>query len=211
VNPETSASHPFSVLACFDDTEEGGYAFERAARIAQRVPSSELHLVYVTRGALPAEELEQLAGRLQTYVSEKAASLGGMDGQIVGVHVRNGEPVPEIAQLAAEIEADLIVIGTPAHTDWKAWLTGTTEAKLLQHAPCPVVVAGVKPQESSRPSLAIEPPCPDCLKVRTETRGAQWWCPRHSTTAAARHHYSYRQEIPFATHNSSVVPTGVDM
>ncbi len=211
MNQAPSATRPFSVLACFDDTEAGGYAFERGARIARRVPSSVLHMVYVTGGDPSADELAQLAGRLRTYVDEKAASIGDMDGQRVGVHVRHGDAVREIAALAAEIDADLIVIGTPAHTDWKSWFTGTTEAKLLQHAPCPVVVTGPKPQDARAHSPAIEPPCPDCLKVRTESRGALWWCPRHAPTAAARHHYSYQNEIPFATHDSAVSPTGVDM
>src|SRR5207253_2034562 len=117
----SSATRPFSILACFDDTEAGGYAFERAAQIARRVPSSELHMVYVAGGHPPAEELGQLVGRMRTYVNEKAASIGNMDGQRVGVHVRQGDVVREIVALAVDIDADLIVIGTPAHTDWKSW------------------------------------------------------------------------------------------
>ena len=49
MNQATSATRPFSVLACFDDTEAGGSP-SSAGSAFRRVPSSELHMVYVTGG-----------------------------------------------------------------------------------------------------------------------------------------------------------------
>jgi nucleotide-binding universal stress UspA family protein len=204
---------PFSILVCFDDTEASGYAFEEAARLAKRVPTSEIHLVDVTPGEPSEDRARQLAGRLHVYVNSKAAAIGGMNGQRVAVHVRQGDPAREIAQLAAEIDTDLIVIGSPKHPHLKSLLPGSIGEKLLQHAPCPVLVTGPKPTEPHVHPPMIDPPCADCVKVRTASQGAQWWCARHSAHGAygrSGHAYSYQREIPFATHDSAVSPTGVD-
>jgi nucleotide-binding universal stress UspA family protein len=211
--PHRADMRPFSILLCFDDTEASGYAFEQAAHIARRIPSSEIHLVDVMSGEPSEEQSRQLSGRLRAYVDAKAASIGGMDGQSVAVHVRYGDAMREIAQLAAEIDIDLIVLGSPKHPYLQALLPGSFPEKLLQHAPCPVLVAGPKPLESIRHHPAIEPPCPACAKMRASTRGAEWWCARHTPSnrqGLGAHVYSYQREIPFATHDSAVTPTGID-
>lgn len=204
---------PFAILVCFDDTEASGYAFEEAMHIARRIPSSEIHLIDVRPKELPDSETMQLAGRLRTYVDEKAASLGGMRGQSVAVHVRYGDPMHHIVELAADVGIDLIVLGNPKHPHWQNLVAGSLADKLLRHAPCPVLVAGPKPAEPRPQPPRVEPPCPDCLRTRASTHGSQWWCSRHATVGAPgihAHRYSYQREIPFAEHDSNVIPTGID-
>jgi nucleotide-binding universal stress UspA family protein len=211
--PQRADMRPFAILLCFDDTEASGYAFEQAAHIARRIPASEIHLVDVMSGESSEERSRQLAGRLRAYVDAKAASIGGMDGQSVAVHVRYGDPMREIAQLAAEIDIDLIVLGSPKHPHLQGLLPGSLSENLLRHAPCPVLVAGPKPLESIGSHPGIEPVCPECAKTRASTRGAEWWCPRHAPGnqhGMHAHVYSYQREIPFATHDSAVSPTGID-
>jgi nucleotide-binding universal stress UspA family protein len=208
-----ASPRPFSILLCFDDTEASGYAFEEAARLASRIPSSAIHLVDVMSGKASEAQSRQLAGQLMEYVNAKAASLGGMVGQSVAVHVRQGDPMREIAQLAAEIGIDLIVLGSPKHPHLRSLVPGSLAEKLVQHAPCPVIVTGPKPPEPHIHYPAIEPPCPDCVKARAASGGAQWWCARHTSQGdhgARGHVYSYQREIPFATHDSAVTPTGID-
>lgn len=57
---------------------------------------------------------------------------------------------------------------------------------------------------------AIEPPCEACVAARTKSGDAKALCARHAERHAEGHGYSYRREIPLATHDSNVVPTGVD-
>jgi nucleotide-binding universal stress UspA family protein len=209
----STSQRPFSILLCFDDTEASGYAFEEAARLARRIPSSVIHLVDVASGEASAEWTRQLAGRLQAYVTAKAASIGGMEGQSVAVHVRCGDPMREIAQLAAEIDIDLIVLGTSNRLHLNELVGNSLFDKLARHAPCPLVVAGPRPKEPHVHYPAIEPPCPDCVRARSESHGATWWCSRHAgagENGLLNHVYSYQYEIPFATHDSAVSPTGVD-
>jgi nucleotide-binding universal stress UspA family protein len=204
----------FSILVCFDYTDASGYAFEQAARLAKRIPSSHIHVIHVTTGETSDARTTQVSGHLRAYVDGKAASIGGMDGQSVGVHVRHGDAAREIAQLAAEIDVDLIVLGSPNHPHMKSLMLGSIADKLYQHAPCPLVVAGPKPPEPHVHYPAIQPACPDCVRTRAASGGAQWWCERHASHGqhgASGHLYSYQSELPFASHDSEVIPTGVDL
>jgi nucleotide-binding universal stress UspA family protein len=204
-------SQRFSILVPSDLSEGGGYAFEQAAHLAQRIPGADIHLLDVTSGDTSEARIRQLAGQLRLYVSEKAASMGGLQGLRVGVHVRHGDPVREILQAAAELDAGLIVLGNTRHPRLKSLIVGTIVERLLPHSPCPVVLAGPKPIEPLVHYPAIEPPCPECVKARTQSDGRNWWCPRHTTNGATAggHVYSYQRELPFAQHDSEVVPTGI--
>jgi hypothetical protein len=73
------------------------------------------------------------------------------------------------------------------------------------------VLAGPKPIEPLVHYPAIEPPCSDCVKARTQSGGREWWCMRHTThgATAGAHVYSYQRELPFAQLDSSVIPTGI--
>ena len=53
-----------------------------------------------------------------------------------------GSPAAEVPNLAMEIEADAIVIGSHGHSGWKA-LIGSTAMKLLHHARCDVLTVHV--------------------------------------------------------------------
>jgi nucleotide-binding universal stress UspA family protein len=202
-----------SIVVGFAFTAADGPAFERAAKIATWAPGGELHLVHVFDANAPRTEASSaaLAGRLRTYVEEKAASMGGLGGLHVGIHLRYGDTVREILQLASDVSATMIVVGSEAGPRLKQWIMGSTADKLVAHAPMPVLVAS--PRGAAPPgdeALAIEPPCPDCTRVRFESRGNHWWCERHASHAKSGHTYSYQREWPFSGHDSAVSPTGVD-
>jgi hypothetical protein len=102
--------------------------------------------------------------------------------------VRSGEADREIVQVASDVSADLIVVGTHGRTGIERLIVGSVAERVLRFAPCPVLA--VRPK--ALPAWpAIEPPCPDCVKVQRETSGAKLWCERHS-----EHHprgHSYRE------------------
>lgn len=58
----------------------------------------------------------------------------------VTVHARAGKPAQEIADTAASIRADLIVIGRHGHSGPREWLVGTVPTRVLQLARCSVLV-----------------------------------------------------------------------
>ena len=59
--------------------------------------------------------------------------------------VRNGRAYNEITSAARTLKADLIVISTHGRTGLKHVLMGSTAERVVQHAPCPVLV--VRPKE----------------------------------------------------------------
>jgi nucleotide-binding universal stress UspA family protein len=65
------------------------------------------------------------------------------------VQVREGYPATVIEDAAAEIGADLIVIGTRGHTGLKHLLLGSIAERVVQKAPCAVLA--VKPTPAEEP------------------------------------------------------------
>jgi len=214
MNKTSDATSPnravLSIVVGLAFTDADGPAFDQAARIALRVPHSELHLVHVFHTEPTAEQSRDLVGHLRLYVNEKAAITEGLRGLTVGIHLRAGKPVREIAQFATEVQADLIVLGSHKGPHIKHWIIGSTAEKLIASAPCPVLVASPKPKEVEKHEPTIEPACPQCVAARRASNGATWWCARHSNVETGAHTYSYQREIPFASHDSAIFPTGID-
>jgi nucleotide-binding universal stress UspA family protein len=201
---------PLSLIVGLAFGDADGAAFDQAARLALRVPRSELHLVHVFEAKEPSAAQEQdLLNHLRLYVNEKATLAGGLKAITVGIHLRAGKPVREIVQLATELHADLIVIGSHKGPHLKSWLVGSTAEHLVASAPCAVLVASPRPRVETKHDPVIEPPCPDCLRSRKLSHGGEWWCERHAHHAKQAHAFSYQRELPFETHDSEVIPTGI--
>jgi nucleotide-binding universal stress UspA family protein len=49
-------------------------------------------------------------------------------------------PRDEIVRAAIDLSADLLVISTHGHSGWKHFLFGSDAEKIVEQAPCPVVV-----------------------------------------------------------------------
>lgn len=200
---------PFRIVVGLDFTDAGDFAFRQAAQIARGVPGCELHLVHVDAKEPSAENRILMADRLRGYANDEAAASGGLPGVTIGIHLRSGKPVREIVQLVTELGAGLVVLGTAKGPHLKSWLVGSTAEQLLAAAPCPVLISGPRPREPAPQEPTIEPPCPDCVAARASSGGAEWWCARHTEHARKIHAFSYQREIPFATLDASVIPTGI--
>lgn len=202
---------PFTLVVGSDFSEASGFAFHQGARIAGRIPGSELHVVHVIEGEASGEQTKQHADRLHAELEERVRALCGHERQVVGVHVRCGRPARELAQFGKEVGADLLVVGARKGPHRKQLVLGAVAERLLLAAPCPVLVAGPIPEaDFNAHDPAIESPCPACVQARRASAGREWWCPRHSQHHAAAHSYSYQRELLLRTHDSAVLPTGVD-
>ena len=56
------------------------------------------------------------------------------------IHVKVGRAFDQICAVAREVAADLLVIATHGHTGLKHLVLGSTAERVVQHAPCPVLV-----------------------------------------------------------------------
>jgi nucleotide-binding universal stress UspA family protein len=79
--------------------------------------------------------------RMRRDVKERMEAFARERGRHIKAHVLEGRPYAEIVRLAAEIDADLIVIGTTVHGSLfgGAPALGSEIERVVRNAPCPVL------------------------------------------------------------------------
>jgi len=73
----------------------------------------------------------------------------------VRYHVRSGDPLEKILEVAEDCLSDLIVLATHGRTGVKRLLIGNVAEKVVRHAPCPVLT--VKPSAFNWPRAEQKP------------------------------------------------------
>jgi nucleotide-binding universal stress UspA family protein len=109
-----------AVLNVIEDTDENELFVARAY---------DVHRYEAEREAQAMESLQQFAGR---------AFFGGPQPTL---RVTRGRPERAILATAAELNADLIVLGVSGQNDFHGRLFGSTTNSILRAAPCPVLTA----------------------------------------------------------------------
>jgi len=187
------------VLVGIDLSSQSRDILQAALGIA--VPAdSELHLVHVLAPPMPGESLGASHAdrelRFATQMDETRQELNRLAMQVTSSvkrlagHLRVGSADVEIAQLASDIGADLIVVGTHGNRGLDRLLLGSVAESLVRHAPCPVLTWRPK----SVPIWnQIAPPCADCVTVQKQTGRTKLWCERHSQRHGRAHTY---YEVP---------------
>jgi nucleotide-binding universal stress UspA family protein len=188
------------IVVGVDNTELGAGALSRAIALAGTQPNTEVHALRVVEpivdplvGALPStkDELESLKDQLQAAIQNAIAEDGTLRVHAVVAHVAIGAPARAIIELAAQIDAEMIVVGTHGRRGVRRALLGSVAEEVVRRAGCPVLCVRPKqhPEEARIPE--IEPLCPDCAKTRFETNNASLWCERHSAHHPRAHVYRY--------------------
>ncbi|HET6379437.1 MAG TPA: universal stress protein [candidate division Zixibacteria bacterium] len=95
---------------------------------------------FATVPADAAEAESVLAADLQGMLDEAAAPLKACRHR-VETRVVRGRPATAILNEAAELRPDLIVVGSRGHGPLKTVLLGSVSTEVVDHAPCPVLVA----------------------------------------------------------------------
>src|SRR5580765_5638853 len=93
---EEFGRRPFTIVVADEATRAGGFAFDEAARVAERIPLSALHAVYLVKRGTTLAQMEEIAASLRADTVGRAAALGLHD-RLMAVHVRSGDPATEIA------------------------------------------------------------------------------------------------------------------
>jgi nucleotide-binding universal stress UspA family protein len=132
-----------TIVVGFDGSEHGLRALERAAQLARggatiRVVSA----VDVTRFSrsggtsavdpAEADERTKALEEARTYLASQGVQADFVEG--------TGDPADVLCLDAEETGADLIVVGTRGLSSAKRWLVGSVSTKVVQHAPCDVLV-----------------------------------------------------------------------
>jgi nucleotide-binding universal stress UspA family protein len=206
VHPKTSV-----IVVGVDFSDLGDRAFQQAYELAAASASSEIHALFVmpTSAVNPltgyaadpasAGSLEEGAAQLTKHVNSLLFSLGGLEHSGIRAysHFRVGVPLFGIVQLATEVQATFIVLGTHGRHGVARWLLGSVAEGVLRQSPCPVLVVPPAPSSIEIPTIA--PVCPACLDARKASKGEALWCEQHRQLHGRRHTYHQRDRGSDAT------------
>ncbi|HEX3854112.1 MAG TPA: universal stress protein [Polyangiaceae bacterium] len=200
-------TNPYVVLVGMDFSDLADRALRQAFELATLHEHAEVHIVSVVPGpslvnyhvppyaaANAAGTLDGAVERLRAHVQaefEAFSLLGKKKGQQNGSlsvvsHARVDAPAKGILQLASDIGADLIVVGTHGRVGIARALVGSVAESAVRHARCPVLVI---PPKDSVSDVKIEPPCSECVRARTASGGEEFWCEQHRERHTRRHTY----------------------
>jgi universal stress protein A len=136
------------ILVPTDFSQRSALAIDYAVELARRM-NAQLTLLHVLPepsaldyniGGFPPEELakakEGAEQKLAAELAHAKLTLLEVDSKLqTGVDLHD-----EILGTAKQISADLLVLSTHGYTGWKHLLFGSDAEKILQHAPCPILV-----------------------------------------------------------------------
>jgi nucleotide-binding universal stress UspA family protein len=146
---------PTKIILATDGSKDADLALSTAVDIANST-SSELHVITVAPGTPdPAygshelgfhwesyqEALEAVRKDAQEIIDEQVRKAEGASGTVAGAHLRTGERRDQaIVQLADELGAGLIVMGSRGLGGIRRALMGSVSDSVVRHAHCPVMV-----------------------------------------------------------------------
>jgi len=147
-----------------DFSESSEHALQTALDLAQRF-EAELHLLHVVSPQLYYADmpeltlipLEELSQELIKSGDERLHAAAGELKAIrsaAQIHTHQVEstlrPAAAISTFAAELPADLIVIGSHGNTGIMHALLGSTAERVVREAPCPVMVTKLKEADNQK-------------------------------------------------------------
>ncbi len=152
---------PTRILLATDGSENVSTATDVAVQLS-KVTDSELHITYVGEDAYSAtliypeitdpggveredpvlleqlqRQFEQMSRRVLETEVEKVREAGGTVAQ---THLRMGKAAAEIVELAEELGAGLVVVGSRGLGGIRRALMGSVSDSVVRHAHCPVLV-----------------------------------------------------------------------
>jgi nucleotide-binding universal stress UspA family protein len=133
------------ILHANDGSDHAFKAFSFALDIAEQ-NKAELHMVSIEEIPYMPEYIEEVrqvkgtAARRFHAVVQRATTMAQDQHVKLQTHVLAGHPVRDIIALAAELKADLLVIGATGHSGFYERMIGSRADRLIQLASCPVLV-----------------------------------------------------------------------
>ena len=150
-------TRPKKILVATDFSIPARVAVDEAIDLA-RMFEGELHVVHVFalptplitayEFGIPEQDLEQARTVARAKLDEAAESVSAA-GVPAHTHLLQSPADIAITELAREIDADWIVVGTHGHTGLKHVFLGSVAERVVRHAPCSVLVARDASSEAS--------------------------------------------------------------
>src|SRR3954451_19111671 len=149
--PTAPRPSPGRIVCGVDGSEQAGHAASAALRLADRL-GAQLTLVHVTptRSAAPVDRFPYgvdpgaVTRSTELAFSEAEDAFNSLSSDVATAslerEVRLGEPAAVLAQVAADCDAALIVVGSRGRGAWRSAVLGSVSSDLARLAPCPVMI-----------------------------------------------------------------------
>ncbi len=189
---------PTRILVAVDLDDTARATWNVAASMLQN-PSAAISVVHVIRATERevrggsddiAARVEHEHNRVQHLLTEALDGASAAQDRI-DLYVVVGDPAAEILQLAVDLTADLIVVGTNDRSGLARIVIGSVASEIFRRAPCSVLVARSADYAGLEKTPTIDPPL------------APGQSPMRSPTVIR-----YRS-VPFSTYNANLFPTGI--
>jgi nucleotide-binding universal stress UspA family protein len=135
---------PTKILLATDSSREAELAATTAVDLANST-NSELHVIHVgdflpTFLAQTEVEPAQLEREAQQLLDEQVRGIEEAGGTVKETHLRLGRADEEIVDLAQNIGAGMIVMGSRGRGRIRRALMGSVSESVVRHAHCPVTI-----------------------------------------------------------------------
>lgn len=199
------SNEAYVVVVGMDFSELADKALAEAFELTSRRENVEIHVVsivappvvaagadasFISNATDPVDGLmDQLRSHVQAQLKLFQASPAEPSGRVsarVVSHVRLDSPGFGLAQIASDLKANLIVVGTHGRRGLARILMGSVAEATVRYARCPVLVI---PPHEQPVEMKIEPPCPECVLARAASGGQELWCAQHRERHGRRHTY----------------------
>lgn len=194
----------YRIVVGTDFSDTAHVALEKAFDLAAKEEKAEVHVVNAVQHLgefvqmdlpevpayrLPLDEAQE---KLEAYVGSRLSTWQNNTDKTFSrcvTYLSTDYPAQAVVQLANDLEADMVVVGTHGRQGFRRFLLGSVAEGVVRTAHCPVLV--VRPEDAQGRVPEIEPPCPKCLEVRKASGGDQLWCEQHAEKHGPRHVYHY--------------------
>lgn len=212
------ADKTYRIVVGVDFSSTADLALEKAFELASKEEYGEVHVVNAVRhlGEFVQMELpdntayrlpmDEAQDRLDAHVGARLADWQTRTGQTFSrcaSYLSTEFPAVAVAQLASDLEAEMVVVGTHGRQGLKRLLLGSVAEAVVRMAHTPVLV--VRPKGEDVPTPAIEPPCPRCIQARKGSGGKELWCEQHKEHHGPRHRYHYQNRASQTGNIGSIV------
>ena len=148
------------ILLAFDGSPDGREALVQAESLASACGAA-VHLLAIidpSENMLIVEAMPSIPDNqafvIQSVLDEGVKRLRGA-GCSATNELKFGKPADQIVSSAAEINADLIVVGHRNQGTLARWLNGSVGEAIVHHPPCSVLIA-VRSEQKASPITPIQ-------------------------------------------------------
>ena len=165
----------YRIVVALDGSEYSEIVLENAFDQAARHDQPDLHLVTIVDAEADVAFTKRWLARIALEGLDEFSD--HRDAWRTRLHVRVGEAAAEIANLANEVDADLLVVGNYGVHETRKPIA----ARIIERVSCATLIVGLTGH-----AVEAEPPCRACVAIRESSDGERWFCEAHTSERELR-------------------------